>query len=285
MKDMNDLKVKINALFPSMSNKKKRIAKYILNNYDKAKTETISQISEKCGVSPGSISLFAQDLGLNGFKELSVLMSNDNDYNNFLNVVTDQSNSSDIINKIVESNIENIKSTSKNINIQAVEKASQWIINSEQVIIFGLGGSAGIAAEAYNMFLKTQVNIKFNQDYHIQLVLAGKMSSKDCAIIISHSGNNEDIQRIVKILKTNKVKIIAITSFANTNLTKKADIYFLSITDEFKYDAIPIYSRRITQMLILDILFTIVVHQDSKKTVPSLKKLRQALQLTNKNNF
>lgn len=285
MKDMNDLKGKISALLPSMSTKKKRIAEYILNNYSNAKTETISQISEKCDVSTGTISLFAQDLGLSGFKELSVLMSNDNDYNNFLNVVTDKSNSSSIVDKVVKSNIENIKNTSNNINIEDVEKASQWIINCRQTIIFGLGGSAGIAAEAYNMFLKTQVNVKFNQDYHIQLVLAGKMSSKDCAIIISHGGNSEDIQRIVKILKTNNVKIIAITSFDNTKLTNKADIYFLSITDEFKYDAIPIYSRRITQLLILDILFTFVVHQDSKKTIPSLKKLRQALQLTNKNNF
>lgn len=285
MKDMNDLKAKINALFPSMTTKKKRIAQYILNNYSKAKVETISQIAEMCEVSTGTVSLFAHDLGLNGFKELSVLMSNDNDYNNFLNVVTDQSSNANIVDKIVKSNIVNIKNTTKNININEIEKASQWIINSKETVIFGLGGSAGIAAEAYNMFLKTPVNIKFNQDYHIQLALAGKMSSNDCAIIISHSGSSEDILRVVKILKSNNVRIIAITSFDNTKLTSKADIYFLSITDEFKYDDIPIYSRRIPQMLILDILFTIVVHQDSEKTIPNVKKLRQALQLTNKNLF
>ncbi len=282
---MNDLKVKINAFFPSMSTKKKRIAQYILNNYSEAKGETISQIAEKCDVSTGSISLFAHDLGLNGFKELSVLMSNDNDYNNFLNVVTDQSSDAEIVKKVVKSNIENIENTAKNINIEEVTKASQWIINSNEAIIFGLGGSAGIAAEAYNMFLKTPVNIKFNQDFHIQLTMAGKMSSNDCAIIISHSGDSEDILRIVKILKSNNVKIIAITSFNNTKLNSIADFCFLSITDEFKYDDIPIYSRRITQMLILDILFTFVVHQDSDKTIPSLKRLRQALQLTNKSNF
>lgn len=275
----NELKVKINSKLASLSAKKKRVAYYLLEHTEQAKKETISEIAEKCQVSVGTISLFAQDLGLSGFKELSVLLSNSNQ--NFSTVINDHSRMEDIVQQTIQDNINNIQSTYQNLDLKKLNQAAQLIFKSHELVFFGLGGSAGVAYQAFNNFLKTPISVKFNPDFHLQLVMAGKMTSQDCAIIISHSGINQDIQRIVNIIKETQAKIVTITSFDDTPLTQASDYYFLSLTDEFEYNDVPVYSRRITQILLIDLLFTLVMYQDSKVTLPNLKVLRNALKYTN----
>lgn len=95
----NELKVKINSKLASLSAKKKRVAYYLLEHTEQAKKETISEIGEKCQFSVGTISLFAQDLGLSDFKELSVLLSNSNQ--NFSTVINDHSRMEDIVQQTI----------------------------------------------------------------------------------------------------------------------------------------------------------------------------------------
>lgn len=94
-------------------------------------------------------------------------------------------------------------------------------------------------------------------------------------------GVNQDIQRIVNIIKETQAKIVTITSFDDMPLTQASDYYFWSLTDEFEYNDVSVYFYRITQILLIDLLFTLVMYQDSKVTLPNLKVLHNALKYTN----
>ncbi|MFR5525310.1 MAG: SIS domain-containing protein [[Clostridium] innocuum] len=60
----------------------------------------------------------------------------------------------------------------------------------------------------------------------MQLMYAGRLSEKDCALIVSHTGRNKDVLRIVDILKEHGVPIISVTSNAASPLAGKVMFFY-----------------------------------------------------------
>ncbi|MCB7347753.1 SIS domain-containing protein, partial [Desulfovibrio desulfuricans] len=79
--------------------------------------------------------------------------------------------------------------------------------------------------------MRTSLNCQFSLDYHMQLMYAGRLSEKDCALIVSHTGRNKDVLRIVDILKEHGVPIISVTSNAASPLARKSDVFLFSISE------------------------------------------------------
>jgi RpiR family transcriptional regulator, carbohydrate utilization regulator len=73
---MSYLENTIQASYPTLTKKEGRIADYLLNHTDEAKSKTISEIAEICEVAESTVFLFSKKIGLSGFKELTVLLSN-----------------------------------------------------------------------------------------------------------------------------------------------------------------------------------------------------------------
>ena len=71
-----------------------------------------------------------------------------------------------------------------------------------------------------------------------------------------------------------------ISSFTNTTLAKAADHLFIAPSEELKYKNSGIYTRRFSQSLIIDILFTLVITMSNEDPTPSLEKIHNAINLT-----
>jgi DNA-binding MurR/RpiR family transcriptional regulator len=123
-----------------------------------------------------------------------------------------------------------------------------------------------------------QAECEYVEDFHMQLMNCGKLTSEDCAFIISHTGRNKDIMRAVEILQERHVPIICITSNALSPIAKKADIVLVSISEETKFRPEAVTST-ISQMLLIDTLFTlysIKVDHDHEY----MKSIRQIINTT-----
>lgn len=276
---MTDLKSLIQTNYPSMTKKEKKIADYLLKHSKKAKNKSISEIATACGVVESTVFLFAKKIGLSGFKELTVLLANSRQ--DFLfDGITEDDDYLSITKKVIESNIHSLTSTYKFIDLEQLKGAVKLLNSSEKTVFFALGGSTPIALDAYHKFLRTPLDVEFNLEYHMQLLRAGKLTKNSCAFIVSHSGENPDILRITDILQKNRVPIIAITSFTNTSLAKAATYTFISTTEELKYKDAGIYTRRLAQMLLVDILFTLVMIAEKDASIPYLEKLQAAIYST-----
>lgn len=265
--------------YPGMTKKEKKIADYLLSNSEDAKNQSISAIAEVCGVAESTVFLFAKKIGLTGFKELTVLLSNDSKKKVFEGIYEEDSIQA-ITDKVIEASTQSLATTSSLLDFEQLEHAVEVLINSKKVALFALGGSAPIALDGYHKFLRSPLEVEFTVDYHMQLLNAGKLTNENCAIIVSHSGKNSDILRIADILYKNDVPIILITGFNNTSLVKKATYTFIATTEELKYKNVGIYTRRLPQMLIMDLLFTLVMTSDKTDSIPSLDKIQDALHFT-----
>ena len=265
--------------YPTMTKKEKRIADYLLKSPEEAKTKTISEISEICGVAESTVFLFSKKIGLSGFKELTVLLSNSSKKKIFEGIYEEDSFQA-IAEKVLEVSTQSLATTASLLDYEQLQQVVNTLIQANKVVFFGLGGSAPVALDGFHKFLRSPLEVEFNMDYHMQLLKAGKLTKKSCAIIVSHSGENSDILRIADILKKNDVPIIVITSFNNTSLVKVADFTLIATTEELKYKNMGIYTRRLAQMLIMDLLFTLVMTSDDTLSIPSLEKIQDAIHPT-----
>ena len=265
--------------YPTMTKKEKRIADYLLKSPEEAKTKTISEISEICGVAESTVFLVSKKIGLSGFKELTVLLSNSSKKKIFEGIYEEDSFQA-IAEKVLEVSTQSLATTASLLDYEQLQQVVNTLIQANKVVFFGLGGSAPVALDGFHKFLRSPLEVEFNMDYHMQLLKAGKLTKKSCAIIVSHSGENSDILRIADILKKNDVPIIVITSFNNTSLVKVADFTLIATTEELKYKNMGIYTRRLAQMLIMDLLFTLVMTSDDTLSIPSLEKIQDAIHST-----
>src|SRR4051812_20373428 len=109
-----------------------------------------------------------------------------------------------------------------------VAKAVESTLQSGHKLIFsGVGKSAHIAEKLTGTFNSTGVSSCFldaTQALHGDL---GLCAEGDLAILLSNSGQTEEILRLVPVLKRFGVKLVAFTSHRESDLAKNADFHLV----------------------------------------------------------
>lgn len=266
----------IRSYYPSLSQTDQKIADYVLANPSTAGRETIKSLAARIDVSTASISRFVKRIGYQSFREFSVelaqLESNSVSGQSIFKEIDRQDSLDTIAQKTFRSQITALESTRAALKESEMARAVLRIIKSKQLAFFGLGASSIVALDGYHKFLRTSLNCICHPDYDIQLMQAAKMHPEDCAIVISHSGENRDTLRLVDTLMERGVSIIAITSFANSTLAKKANVTILSLAEEVNYRSEGMYSL-VAQMTIMDTLFmmsAVRISDDMEETMQAV---------------
>lgn len=116
--------------------------------------------------------------------------------------------------------------TAKGLGAELVDTAHavENTINAGRKLIFtGVGKSAHIAQKLVGTFNSTGASSCFldpTQALHGDL---GLCAAGDLAIVLSNSGQTEEILRLIPILKRFEVRIVALTSHAESDLARNAD--------------------------------------------------------------
>ncbi|XVG98119.1 MurR/RpiR family transcriptional regulator [Enterococcus faecium] len=113
-------------------------------------------------------------------------------------------------------------------------------------------------------------------DYHIQLMEASLLTEKDCAVLISHTGQSKETIHIAETVRKTGAKTIVITSQANSSLAKLGDVVFISISEETEFRSEALASR-ISQLSILDSLYVILMFYNEKESRRSIAKVRHTI--------
>ena len=243
----------------TFSKGQKRIANYILNHKFGLENISIKKLADDIDVSISAISRFTKKIGYKNFHDLRVHLispSNIDNESHFFPVDYETASMLAISKSIFKNGIESLTATLAVLNEESLNKAVEIMSKSRYCGMFGLGGSYSIIENALQRFIKTSLECRVYSDFHTQLLACSKFDSRDCAFIVSHSGRNKDIMRLVEILESHNVPIISITSNISSPLAQKSDVVFSSISDEVNYRPEAL-SSTISQMLLVDTLFTL----------------------------
>lgn len=242
-----------------------RIATYILADVTSAAAKTINELAEACGVSTATISRFAKTLGYASYSQLRwALASEINAQPSTVTAIDAGDSPKTVARKTLETNIETLTETFALIKEPDLMRARDLIVHAQKLAFYGLGSSNIVALDAYNKFMRMPLVTIHNEDYHLALMQTAQMTKRDCAIVISHTGNDVDCLALAKALQDNQVPIIIITSFADTPLSAYGDVTFYSISqdDRRRFEAI----RSLTsQIAINDCLYALTAQYFGKR--------------------
>ena len=126
------------------------IAKYILENYDKAAFMTASKLGKTVNVSESTVVRFAAELGYDGYPEmrkaLQDMIRNCLTSVQRIEVARGLLENQDILTAVLTSDIEQIKITMEETNRDDFQRAVDAIVNADHIYIFGLRSSASLAS-------------------------------------------------------------------------------------------------------------------------------------------
>lgn len=274
------IRLTIKSIYKNLTPKEQSIADYILKEPQKVSHSSISDIASDLNIADSTFFQFTKKLGFSGFKDFKMALLTSDDYQNPMTTIhqsiTQDDDELEMAYKIFDSNISTLLDTKKLLDKQKLKEAVDFIDHSDRLFFFGVGGSEIVASDAYHKFLRSPVNVVHNADYHIQLMEASMMTEKDCALLISHTGKSKETIQLAEVAKKNGAKIIVVTSQIQSELAKLADVVFTSISEEtaFRSEAL---ASRISQLSILDAIFTILMFRNEAGSQTSIGKIREVI--------
>ena len=165
-----------------------------------------------------------------------------------------------IAKNVIELEIKGLKKLKRYIN-SSFNNAVEVIANCQsKVILAGVGKSGLIASKIASTFSSVGTpafSISANDCSHGDL---GSITKKDILILISNSGNSDELKNIIQYANRYKIKLISIVSKKNSLLYKSADIKLLiPDVEEAGHGIVPTASTSV-QLSIGDALAISLMH-------------------------
>jgi DNA-binding MurR/RpiR family transcriptional regulator len=231
---------------------------YMVQHTKEMVDQDIHTIAKKCYCSSATIVRIAKKNDYKGFRELKKELILD--LNNIENIDSIDINklkledTDQVLVDITNNNIRAIKQTAELIDYNILLKVVHLIKEQEYISLFGMGASF-IACKDLQMKLE-RVNKKTSlyEDTHLQLIRSSNVSENELAIMISYSGETQEIIKMAKNIKKNHGIIISIVKYGRTDLSDLSDyvLYVPAFEQELRVSA---SSSRISQLNMIDIIY------------------------------
>ncbi|GAA0371442.1 MurR/RpiR family transcriptional regulator [Alkalibacterium iburiense] len=254
----------------------KAIIDYILNNPEETSRLTIYMLAERTYTSPSSIIRLCKKNGYGGFKDfIKELIYEQAIRTNYKEVTSSDLKRTDdieeIVSKVTHKNIISLEETESLLDYDVLKTCVEKIYNSEKLTIFGMGASQIVAKDAQLKFTRINKMSYVSEDWHTQLLYAKNMDKGDVALVISYSGQTEEMITCAQTAKANGATVISITKVADSPIERLADYSLYVASNEFSFRS-GAMSSRIAQLNLIDILYSGYVNQMYDESLELLEK-------------
>lgn len=221
----------------TFSKGQKQISSFILGHYDKAAYMTAAKLGALVGVSESTVVRFANELGFAGYPELQhslqEMIRSKLTTIQRIEITNDRIGESDLLEKVLNSDIEKIKHTLEEIDRTSFENAVDDLIGAQMIYIIGMRSSSSLASFMYHY-----LNLVFP---HVRLVRTTsgseifeqllRINDKDVIIGISFPRYSKRIINALGYAKKQGAKVISITDSAASPIAANADDLLLAKSD------------------------------------------------------
>lgn len=277
--EMVDVFIKLRLAFEQLSKSQKKIASYILRNYEKAPDMAAVEIAKSVGVSEATVVRFATALGFDGYpsfrkklqedvhSKLTTLeridISVDDDKKHY--------SGNKYIRKVLKKDIKSIYESMDTIQSPSFEESVKCIVNAKKVFILGFRTS-GVLAEYLGHYLNiilddVRVISHGSIDFYEQLI---KPEKDDVVIAISFPRYAHSMIEAIQFLKKRGIKIIAVTDNENAPVYAYADHVLLAKSDVYSF-----VDSLVAPMSLLNAMIIAAGAQNLEKTKKSFQELEK----------
>ena len=272
---MTDILSTIHKKMGSFSKGQKRIAQYILDDYDKAAFQTASVLGKTVQVSESTVVRFASLLGYDGYPEmqraLQEMVLNRLTSVQRIEVSAERiAQEEDILSAVLHGDAERIRTTVEDIDREAFNGAVEALLGARRIYILGVRSSAALAT-----FLSYYFNFIFDDVRLVSCASDSQMfeqlvriSPQDALVGISFPRYSTAAIRAMEFSHNAGAHTIALTDCPGSPVAKFAE-YLLCA----KIDMVSLADSMVAPMSVINALIVSVASKRRKETAQIFDRL------------
>ena len=221
----------------SFSKGQRRIAAYVLENYDKAAFMTAGKLGRTVGVSESTVVRFASDLGYDGYpgmrKALQEMIRSRLTSVQRIEVARETMDEENILRSVLTADMEKLQVTLDECNEISFNEAVETILNAEHIYIVGMRSSTSLANFLGFYLNLLQENVHIIQDTAVSEVYEQiiRIKEGDVFIGITFPRYSSRTAKAMNYAKRAGAKCIGITDGENSPFFGVADTLICAKSD------------------------------------------------------
>ncbi|MCY4541298.1 MAG: MurR/RpiR family transcriptional regulator [Rhodobacteraceae bacterium] len=255
------------------------VADFVQKNLEKISTMTIAELANSCGVSTPTVVRFCRSMGCKGYREFKMLLAQNLavslQYLDMKNIERPQSDS-EIVDQIMGALSATLNILRKQMDATTFATAKQMLVNARSILVGGVGGgSSMLAYEAANRLFRLGIPAVSVSDSYVLQMRAATLRSRDILLLISASGEADEMLCAADIARGYNATTLAITK-RDSSLADRVDCAITADLPEDPDIHKPTASRY-AYLVVVDALAMAVAQSRSKETTENLRRIRASL--------
>lgn len=269
---MNKLNQFYKEHYNTLTKGEKKIAEYFVKNPKKVMMLSALELGKEIGVSDASILRFSKALGFQKFSDLknyiasgfSTITPNDRMVKNWNNFHSQN----DIVNKIVNSDLENIKEFLLHIDFEQIETVVNWMNKAKKIYFLGIGSSRAISQFMFWHMKRLGFNTECINEGGLGLYEAfSHITKKDIVMLFSFPRFLNDEVKSITLAKEQGAKIITVTSNPFSEISFLSDMVLETFVENDGF-----FNSYMVPMELCNIMLTAIFEKNKESIFTELKK-------------
>lgn len=273
---------RIEGALPTLPVAMRKVAEVILADPHEPLTHSITDLAERAGTSPATITRFCRAVGYPGYVQFRVAVAADLGRSENAQPVEigrafgPDDTPEDVLRLLLNANVRSIKATAGLLDMEACAQVAGRIAVASHVDLYGVGGSGSTAQEMADRLYRIGVNAHAWRDVHEGLASATLRGPGTVAMAISHSGTTSESIEMLRCARDNGALTVAVTSRGTSSLAQLADITLIAAVPA-KYLHPADLSAKHAQLFVMDVVYMLVAGVDYSATLSKLTASAQAV--------
>jgi len=241
----------------------RKVAEFVLAEPEAVERCSASELARRAGTSQAAVTRFCQTIGLDGYQGLVLLMAREqgrkagNPVWGTAEVGPDISPDDDLAHvaaAVAAADVRSLQETARRLDLDAVERAAQAVARAHRVDVYGVGGSAAMAAETDARLFGIGVPVRNWTEVHAATTSAALLTAADVAIAVSFSGSTREVVEPADLAGRRGATVVAVTGSAASPLARLADVVLTVAPGGTTFREGP-FAARHAQLLVVDCLY------------------------------
>lgn len=211
-----------------MTERERDICNYILEHPEKVESISSRELGHATFTSAASVTRLCQKLGMKGFPEFKIqfvreLQNGQMEESQEEVTISERENVVTIVRKATHVQQQAIEETKKEISYSQLVRVGKLIAEASCVDFYVYDMNVYLAEYGRSLFYHSGKVANVLSATNIQGLQASMPPNGHIAILISHTGENERLIEIAKMLRKNKTKVIILAGRRNSTIIPYAD--------------------------------------------------------------
>lgn len=269
--------IQLKANSEKLTDKEKMIAEYIGENIEMCSKLTSSELASKLNIGQSTIIRFSKKLSYDNFRMMILDMANDLVQQNELREDIYINEELMVTNRKIVNQYQDIAELTMNHNHDDnIANACHKLVESKQVIIFGMGSSNLFSEYLANQLIKLHIPCLTSQSLHTFYSYLDQANSSSLLFLISETGETKELIKGLDIASKRGVYTISMTGSLNSSIANKSDLVLKTVSFE-NSNCLNVTTMRCSQLLLIDMLYLNIIKSNYEQYNRWIKEAEELL--------